>query len=79
MDLVVSTRRLFVTDIDKCLHNPLHKCCEFAHKERVPEAILGCGASAVPARGLASRTRAASGIIWPALRPVREVRSLDWD
>ena len=31
-------------------------------KERVLEAILECGASAVPARGLASRTRAASGI-----------------
>jgi len=33
----------------------------------------------VPARGFATRSRAASGIISPVLRPVREVLSLDWD
>src|SRR5271157_5615439 len=36
-------------------------------------------ASAVPAGGLATRARAALGIISPALRPEREVLSLDWD
>src|SRR5436190_21878189 len=34
---------------------------------------------AVPAGGLATRSRAASGISLPALRPAREVLSLDWD
>jgi hypothetical protein len=34
---------------------------------------------AVPAGGLATRARAALGIISPALRPEREVLSLDWD
>jgi len=32
-----------------------------------------------PAGGLATRARAALGIIPPALRPEREVLSLDWD
>ena len=36
-------------------------------------------ASAVPAGGLATRPRAALGIISPAPRPEREVLSLDWD
>jgi len=35
------------------------------------KAYRGTGARAVPAGGIASRTRAASGISWPALRPVR--------
>ena len=38
-----------------------------------------CGARAAPARGFAIRSQAAPGIIGPALRPVWEVRSLDWD
>jgi len=33
----------------------------------------------VPAGELATRARAALGIISPALRPEREVLSLDWD
>jgi len=37
------------------------------------------GASAVPAGGFATRSRAASGISLPALWPAREVQSLDWD
>ena len=36
-------------------------------------------ASAVPAGGLATRARAVLGISSPALRPEREVLSLDWD
>ncbi len=40
---------------------------------------LNAERGAVPARGFANRSRAASGIIGPALRPVWEVRSLDWD
>ncbi len=46
---------------------------------RLREGTFEGGASAVPARGFALRSRAASGIIGPALRPVWEVRSLDWD
>src|ERR1041385_8879299 len=40
---------------------------------------LAARASAMPAGGLATRARAALGIISPALRPEREVLSLDWD
>jgi hypothetical protein len=43
------------------------------------ETDPGTGASAAPARGLVTRSRAASGISAPVLRPVWEVLSLDWD
>ena len=43
------------------------------------EAFLGGGASAAPAGGLATRARAALGIIRLALRLGCEVLSLDWD
>jgi len=49
------------------------------HTDAVREAFPNRGASAVPAGGLATRARAALGIIPPALRPEREVLSLDWD
>jgi hypothetical protein len=45
-----------------------------AHEGRLWEVDPKAGASAVPAGGVTTRTRAASGISWPALRPVREVR-----
>ena len=37
------------------------------------------GASAAPARGLVTRSRAASGISVPALRPEWVLQTLDWD
>jgi hypothetical protein len=43
------------------------------------EAFQAARASAVPARGLATRSRAALGINPSALGPGREVQSLDWD
>ena len=46
---------------------------------RGPAGMPDRGASAVPAGGFATRSRAASGISLPALRPAREVQSLDWD
>jgi hypothetical protein len=45
-------------------------------REGTPEKRSECGARG---REDTARTRAASGIIGPALRPVWEVRSLDWD
>ena len=49
---------------------------EGRHREGTPDG----GASAAPARG---KIHSASGRLrascWPALRPVREVHSLDWD
>ena len=51
--------------------------------EAFPDRAGECGtrgrASAAPAGGLATRARAALGISSPALRPEREVLSLDWD
>jgi hypothetical protein len=47
--------------------------------DAVREAIPDRGASAVPAGGLATRARAALGIIRLALRLGCEVLSLDWD
>ena len=48
-------------------------------KGRVLEAHLNTERVRCPRAEFALRSRAALGIIWPALRPVREVHSLDWD
>ena len=50
-----------------------------ARTDMAREAFPDHGARAVPARGLASRSRAALGINPLALGLEREVLSLDWD
>src|SRR5262249_41240178 len=65
---IVTELLTFVTELDTCSFNSR----PFSRTR--PGCMPGCGAGAVPARGLATRSRAALGISPSALGPGREVR-----